>query len=93
VTGPFRDPSLAAERTQLAWQRYTLGLATAAALCLRSGIVGRHTLVGFALAGILGALAALLQIAGPGLSPRTAAWLVTAASLIAAGGALLLGLL
>jgi uncharacterized membrane protein YidH (DUF202 family) len=92
VSEPLRDPGAAFERTQLAWQRYALGLAVVGVLCLRSGLVGQHTVLGFTLAFVLGGLAALLQILGPRLTPHRAVRLATAASLIAAVGAVVLGL-
>lgn len=88
-----RDPGLAAERTQLAWQRYAFAVAIIAALCLRAGVSGRHAVVGFAVAFVLGVCAAVLQIGGPRLEPERAVRVALAASLIAAAGALLLALL
>ena len=93
MTEPFRDAGLAAERTQLAWQRYALGLAIAGILCLRAGLVGEHSVLGFGLAFVLGGLAAVSQIRGPYLAPSTAIKLVLSATLVAAAGALLLGVL
>jgi uncharacterized membrane protein YidH (DUF202 family) len=90
VTG---DPGLAAERTQLAWQRYSFGVAIIAALSLRAGLRGKHEVVAFAIAFVLGALAAALQYTGPRMTPRAAVRLALAASLAAAAGALLLALL
>jgi Domain of unknown function (DUF202) len=86
------DPGLAFERTQLAWQRYSFGIAIVATLGLRAGLRGKHTVVAFAVAFILGALAAWLQYEGPRMDRRLAARLALAASLTAAGGALLLAL-
>lgn len=87
------DPGLAFERTQLAWQRYAFGLAIIAALSFRAGIHGRHEVAGFAIAFVLGGLAAALQFKGPRTDPETAVRLALAASLVAAAGALLLALL
>jgi hypothetical protein len=87
------DPGLAFERTQLAWQRYTFGIAIVAALSLRAGIRGKHDVVAFALAGVLGALAGLLQLRGPRMERRRAVRVALAGSLLAAAGALLLALL
>lgn len=88
-----RDPGLAVERTQLAWQRYTFGIAIVAALSLRAGIRGKHEVVAFAIAGVLGALAGALQFEGPRMERRRAIRMALAASLIAAAGALLLAFL
>jgi hypothetical protein len=87
------DPGLAFERTQLAWQRYTFGIAIVAALSLRAGIRGKHDIVAFALAGVLGAVAGVLQLRGPRMERRRAVRVALAASLLAAAGALLLALL
>jgi hypothetical protein len=91
--GQFNDPGLATERTGLAWQRYTFAVAVVAILSLRAGIVGKHEPAAFAIAFILAATAAALQIAGPRLSPLTAIRVVLATSLAAALGALVLALL
>jgi uncharacterized membrane protein YidH (DUF202 family) len=88
-----RDPGLAFERTQLAWQRYTLAAAIVAVLSLRAGLAEKHEVAGFAIAFILGALASLLLLAGPRIRPRTAIALALATSLFAAAGSLLLALL
>jgi hypothetical protein len=93
VTEPFPDPGLATERTQLAWQRYTFGVAVVAALSLRAGIRSHHDVLGFLLASGLAGTAAALQIMGPHLSPGTAIRVVLATSIAAAAGALLLALL
>jgi hypothetical protein len=87
------DPGLAFERTQLAWQRYTFGVAIVAILCLRAGIAGKHDVAAFAIAFVLGGLAATLQLTGPRTEPRVAIKLALAASLISAVGSLLLALL
>jgi uncharacterized protein DUF202 len=87
------DPGLAFERTQLAWQRYTFGIAIVAVLSLRAGIRGKHDVVAFALAGVLGALAGVLQLRGPRMERRRAVRVALAGSLLAAAGALLLALL
>jgi uncharacterized membrane protein YidH (DUF202 family) len=81
------------ERTQLAWQRYALGVAVIAILSLRAGLAGEHDIVAFALAFALGATAAVLQLLGPRIDSRTAIRLALAASLLAAAGSLLLALL
>ncbi len=93
MTKPFLDPGLATERTQLAWQRYALGVAVVAALCLRVGLQGKHEVAAFAIAAGLGAFAVGLQLAGPRLRPRAATRLALAASLFAAAGSLVLALL
>jgi uncharacterized membrane protein YidH (DUF202 family) len=87
------DSGLAVERTQLAWQRYTLGLAIVAVLSLRAGVVGDDEVAAFAIAFVLGALGAALQLVGPRANPRRAVRLVLAASLTAATGSLVLGFL
>jgi ABC-type multidrug transport system permease subunit len=87
------DPGLARERTQLAWQRYTLGVAIVAVLSLRAGLVGNHEVAAFAIAFVLAALAAALQLVGPRANPHRAVRLALAASLTAAGGSLVLALL
>lgn len=89
----FEDAGLARERTQLAWQRYAFGVALVAALGLRTGLRGKHPVVAFGMAFVLGALAVALQYTGPRLGPRTAVHLALASSLAAAAGALLLALL
>jgi uncharacterized membrane protein YidH (DUF202 family) len=81
------------ERTQLAWQRYTLGLAIVAVLSLRAGVVGDDDVAAFAIAFVLGALAAALQLVGPRANPRRAVRLGLAASLTAATGSLVLAFL
>ena len=87
------DAGLAEERTQLAWQRYTFGIAIIAMLALRAGLRGRHEIVAFTITFVLGALAATLQLEGPRLNPRIAVHLALAASMVAAAGSLLLALL
>ena len=87
------DPGLASERTQLAWQRYALGVAVVAVLSLRAGLAAKHEVAAFAIAFLLGALAAVLQLAGPRVQARTAIRLALATSLLAAAGSLLLALL
>jgi uncharacterized membrane protein YidH (DUF202 family) len=87
------DPGLAFERTQLAWQRYTLGAAVVAILSLRAGLVENHEVAAFAIAFVIAALAAVLQLAGPRLQPRTAIRLSLATTLFAAAGSVLLALL
>ena len=87
------DPGLAEERTQLAWQRYTFGIAIIAMLALRTGLRGHHQVVAFSITFVLGALAALVQLAGPRVNPHTAVQLALAASMGAAAGSLLLALL
>jgi uncharacterized membrane protein YidH (DUF202 family) len=88
-----RDPGLAAERTQLAWQRYSFSVAIVAMLGLRAGLRGNHPVVAFGIAGVLGGLAAAMQYEGPRLDAQVAVRLVLAASLTAAAGALLLAFL
>ena len=88
-----RDPGLAEERTQLAWQRYAFGLAILAMLGLRSGLHGDHPVIAFSIVFVLGAIAATLQLEGPRTNPRTAVRLALAASLFAAAAALALALL
>ena len=87
-----RDPGLAPERTQLAWQRFTLALAVVGALGLRAGVARGHELIGFALAAVAGAAAAALQLAGPRLPADRAVRLALAATLAAAVGATALAL-
>jgi uncharacterized membrane protein YidH (DUF202 family) len=86
-------PGLAFERTQLAWQRYTLGVAVVAILSLRVGLAGKHPVAAFAIAFVLAGLAAWLQFAGPRANPRRAVHLALACSLTAAAGSLVLALL
>jgi uncharacterized membrane protein YidH (DUF202 family) len=88
-----QDPGLASERTQLAWQRYTFGVAIVAILSLRAGLAGKHPLAAFAIAFVLAALAAVLQFVGPRANPRRAVHLALACSLTAAAGSLVLALL
>jgi uncharacterized membrane protein YidH (DUF202 family) len=80
----------AGERTQLAWQRFALALAVVGALGLRAGVAHRHSSLGFVVAGIMGAFAAMLQVAGPRLRPGSAVRLALAATLAAAAGAIAL---
>ena len=87
------DPGLASERTQLAWQRYTFSVAIVAILSLRAGLAGRHEIAAFAIAFVLAAMAAGLQLVGPRANPRRAVRLALAASLTAAAGSLMLALL
>ena len=87
------DPGLAAERTQLAWQRFTFGIAIVAMLGLRAGLHGHNEVVAFTVAFVLGALAALLQLGGPRMNRPRAIGLALAASMTAAAGALALALL
>jgi hypothetical protein len=89
----MEDRGLAVERTQLAWQRYTFGVAIVAVLSIRAGLAGRHPVAAFAVAFVLGALAAVLQFVGPRAHPRRAVHLALACSLTAAGGSLMLALL
>lgn len=89
----IRDPGLAVERTQFAWQRYTFGVAIVAILSLRAGLVGKHPVAAFAIAFVLGALAAVLEFAGPRVNPRRAVHLALTCSLTAAAGSLVLALL
>jgi uncharacterized membrane protein YidH (DUF202 family) len=87
------DRGLAAERTQLAWQRSAFAVAAIAVLSLRAGLAGTDKIAAFATAFVLGTLAAVLQVAGPRLASHTAVQLALAASLLAAAGALLIALL
>jgi uncharacterized membrane protein YidH (DUF202 family) len=87
------DPGLAFERTQLAWQRYTLGVAIVAILSLRAGLAGKHEVAAFGIAFVLAGLAAALQFVGPRTNPRRAVHLALACSLTAAAGSLMLALL
>lgn len=87
------DPSLAAERTQLAWQRTAFSLAVIAVLALRAGIRGQHDVAAFAIAAVIGAVSTWLQIFGPRLEPRTAIRVVLASSLGSAAASLVLVLL
>jgi uncharacterized membrane protein YidH (DUF202 family) len=84
------DADRASERTQLAWQRFAFGLAVIGALGLRAGLAGHRAVAGFAVAAVMGALAAALQLAGPRLPHATAIGLAFAATLAAAVGALAL---
>lgn len=93
MSDPSADRGLAGERTQLAWQRYTLAVAVVAILSVRAGIVGHDHIVAFAIAALLAASAATLQVAGPRLQRATATVVVVGTSLVAAAGALLLALL
>lgn len=93
MSTPLRDPGLATERTQLAWQRYTLAVAVVAILSVRSGLAGRHQLPAFAIAALLAGSAGVLQVLGPKLAPGAAIRVVLATSLAAAAGALILALL
>jgi len=86
VIGPER----ASERTQLAWQRFAFATAIVGALALRAGVVERHPVPGFALAAVMGALAAFMQLAGPRMEPEAAVRLALGATLVAALGALAL---
>jgi Domain of unknown function (DUF202) len=88
-----QDQGLAFERTQLAWQRYTFGVAVVAILSLRAGLAGKHQVAAFAIAFVLGALAAAVQMVGPRANPRRAVHLALACSLTAAAGSLVLALL
>ena len=88
-----QEPGLALERTQLAWQRYTFGVAIVAVLNLRAGLAGNHPVAAFGIAFVLGALAAGLQLVGPRANPRRAVHLALVSSLTAAGGSLMLALL
>ncbi|MFL5894431.1 MAG: alpha/beta fold hydrolase, partial [Thermoleophilaceae bacterium] len=85
-----RDPGLAAERTQLAWQRFALSLAVIGALGLRAGLAHHHSTLGFATAALLGAAAAGLQLRGPRMAARSAIRAALAATLLAAALALAL---
>jgi uncharacterized protein DUF202 len=87
-----RDPGLAPERTRLAWQRFALGLAVIGALGLRDGLARGHAVAGFALAALMGAAAAALQLAGPRMEGERAVRLALAATLTAAVGAAVLAL-
>jgi uncharacterized membrane protein YidH (DUF202 family) len=87
------DRGLATERTQLAWQRYSLGIAIIAALSLRAGLRGQHEVIAFGIAFLLAAVATAMQYRGPIIEPQTAVRLALAASLLAAAGALVLALL
>jgi uncharacterized membrane protein YidH (DUF202 family) len=87
-----RDPGLAPERTGLAWQRFALALAVVGALGLRAGLAHRHEILGFALAAVTGAAAAVLQLSGPRLTPERAVRLALTATLTAAAGAFALAL-
>jgi hypothetical protein len=89
----MEDRGLAFERTQLAWQRYTFGVAVVAILSMRAGLRGKHELAAFGIAFVLGALAATLQLLGPRANPRRAVHLALACSLTAAAGSLILALL
>ena len=87
----MRDSSF--ERTQLAWQRYAFGVGLIAILSLRAGLAGQHDIAAFAIAFVLGAIAAALQVIGPRIESHAAIRLALAASLLAAAGSLLLTLL
>src|SRR4051794_38902107 len=89
----MEDGGLALERTQLAWQRYTLGVAVVAILSMRAGLRGKHELAAFGIAFVLAALAATLQLLGPRANPRRAVHLALVCSLTAAAGSLILALL
>lgn len=89
----MNDAGLAAERTQLAWQRQAFSVGVIALLSLRAGLAGHHEVAAFMIAFALGSLAATLQIAGPRMAPATAVRLALGGSLVAAAGALLLALL
>lgn len=93
MTEPGRDRGLAAERTQLAWQRSAFAVAVVGILSLRAGLVGQHEVAAFAIAFVLAALAGALQLAGPRLPPDAAIKLAVGASLFAAAGSLVLALL
>ena len=93
MTDLERDPGLARERTQLAWQRYTFGLAVVAILSLRAGLAGKHEVAAFAIGFVVAAGAASLQLAGPRLAPHAAIRMALGATLAAAAGSLLLALL
>lgn len=86
----MRDPGLAPERTQLAWQRFALSLAVIGALALRAGLAHHHSTLGFVIAAILGAVAAALQLRGPRLPQQTAIKAAVAATVCAAVAALTL---
>jgi len=87
-----RDPGLAPERTVLAWQRFALSLAVVGALGLRAGLAHDHAALGFGLAAVTGAAAALLQLAAPRMRGERGVKLASAATLTAAAGALAIAL-
>jgi len=93
VSEPFANRGLADERTQLAWQRYSLGIAVIGLLSLRIGLAGHHQVAAFAVAFVLAAFAAALQYRGPRMTPHTAVQVALASTLTAAAGSILLALI